>query len=88
MRVFCALIFHKIYNRLTHHLRLDTTLEISPEVEKKEGVAITVVSELRTNDEIIERHNIDPGPSPPQVGISQAFVKALAFVDRIVVHPT
>ena len=26
MRVFCALTFHKIYGRLTHHLRLDTTL--------------------------------------------------------------
>ena len=27
MRVFCALTFHKIYDRLTHHLRVDTTLE-------------------------------------------------------------
>ena len=26
MRVFCAVTFHKIYDRLTHHLRLDTTL--------------------------------------------------------------
>ena len=27
MRVFCALTFHKIYGRLTHHLRVDTTLD-------------------------------------------------------------
>ena len=29
MRVFCALTFHKIYDRLTHHLSLDTTLGVS-----------------------------------------------------------
>ena len=26
MRIFCALTFHKIYDRLTRQLRLDTTL--------------------------------------------------------------
>ena len=28
MRVFCALTFHKIYDRLTHHLSLDATLAL------------------------------------------------------------
>ena len=32
MRVFCALTFHKIYGRLTHHLRVDTTLGMSPSI--------------------------------------------------------